>query len=80
MIPSLLLPFNLMKGVMNAALVFILYKPVTTALSRARIIDRKVGFKFNKNTIIMLIIGIVLLLASITVFMLVLNGEFQVVR
>lgn len=35
MIPTLLLPFNLTKAVFNASLVFILYKPISTALSRA---------------------------------------------
>ncbi len=32
MIPTLLLPFNLTKAVFNAALVFILYKPISRAL------------------------------------------------
>ncbi len=32
LIPSILLPFNLIKTVFNSAIVFILYKPVVTAL------------------------------------------------
>ena len=35
MIPTLLLPFNLTKAIFNASLVFILYKPISSALSRA---------------------------------------------
>ncbi len=35
MIPTLLLPFNLTKAVFNAALVFILYKPIASSLRRA---------------------------------------------
>ena len=35
MIPTLLLPFNLTKAVFNASLVFLLYKPISTALSKA---------------------------------------------
>jgi riboflavin transporter FmnP len=35
LIPTLLLPFNLTKAVFNAALVFILYKPISAALRRA---------------------------------------------
>ena len=35
MIPTLLLPFNLTKAIFNAALVFILYKPISAALRRA---------------------------------------------
>ena len=39
MIPTLLLPFNLTKAVFNAALVFILYKPISAALRRAGFIS-----------------------------------------
>lgn len=35
MIPTLLLPFNLTKAIFNAALVFILYKPVSNAIRAA---------------------------------------------
>jgi len=35
MIPSLLLPFNLTKAVFNSAIVFLLYKPISTALKSA---------------------------------------------
>ena len=35
MIPSLLLPFNLTKAIFNAALVFLLYKPISAALRKA---------------------------------------------
>ncbi len=35
MIPTLLLPFNLTKAIFNASLVFILYKPISSALARA---------------------------------------------
>lgn len=35
MIPTLLLPFNLTKAIFNASLVFILYKPISSALSQA---------------------------------------------
>ena len=33
------LPFNLVKGGLNAALVLLLYKPVVTALRRARLAE-----------------------------------------
>ena len=43
MIPTLLLPFNLTKAVFNAALVFILYKPIAAALRRAGFASQTVG-------------------------------------
>ena len=38
MIPTLLLPFNLAKGIFNACVVMILYKPFATALRSAHIV------------------------------------------
>jgi hypothetical protein len=35
MIPTLLLPFNLTKSTLNAAVVLLLYKPLSNALVRA---------------------------------------------
>ena len=40
MIPTLLLPFNLIKGLVNASLVMILYKPVCRAMQAAKLLPR----------------------------------------
>ncbi len=40
MIPTLLLPFNLVKGLVNASLVLILYKPVRRAMQAASLLPR----------------------------------------
>ena len=37
MLPTIFLPFNLVKGGLNMALILILYKPVVTALRKARL-------------------------------------------
>ena len=37
MLPTVFLPFNLVKAVMNSALTIVLYKPVVTALRKARL-------------------------------------------
>ena len=52
MIPTLLLPFNLLKGILNAALVMLLYKPVTTAMRATRLAVGEQHKGTNKNTII----------------------------
>ncbi len=41
MIPTLFLPFNLTKGVMNAAFVLILYKPISHILKSLKILPKK---------------------------------------
>lgn len=90
LIPTLLLPFNLTKAVLNAALVLILYKPVSRALKAAKIIDnRAVGSEIAKGrenfggsrwvSVILLAVGIVLVALSVIVFLVVLEGEFKII-
>ena len=38
MLPTIFLPFNLVKGGLNMAVILLLYKPVVTALRRARLV------------------------------------------
>lgn len=69
MIPTLVLPFNLAKGLMNSALALYLYRPVLMALSKARLLgDKKVSLSFNKNTLMSIIAGAILLVASAVTF------------
>ncbi len=68
LLPTLLLPFNLAKSLMNAAITMLLYKPVSTAVKRAGLATGRMDTKFNKQSIIMLVIGGVTLAAAITIF------------
>ena len=68
LLPTLLLPFNFAKALMNAAITMLIYKPVSTAMKRAKLIQGKMDTKFNKQSVIMLIIGAVTLAAAITIF------------
>ncbi len=71
LIPTLLLPFNFAKAMLNGAIVVILYKPAVTAL-------RFVGFakaspkggklRLDKNSVIMLILGTVTLTVAVIFF------------
>lgn len=71
LLPTLLLPFNLAKALMNAAIAMLIYKPVSVAMKRAGLISGKMNAKFNKQSVIMLIIGGVTLAAAITVFLII---------
>ncbi len=84
MLPTLLLPFNLLKAVFNASLVFIFYKPVTDLLRHAgfssaspegnnEIHDTHSGNKRFAVTVISCIIAIICLLF----FFFVLQGSFH---
>ena len=43
MLPTVFLPFNLVKGGLNMALILLLYKPVVTALRKARLAPEREG-------------------------------------
>lgn len=84
LIPTLLFPFNLTKGFLNASLVLLLYKPVTRALRASGLIIRMQSteppVKTRKITIIIAIIAAVLVVISILVFLVLLNGQFELYR
>ncbi len=70
MIPTLLLPFNLAKGILNAAVVLALYKPIVSALRSAKLISGGVEpYKFDRNTLIMLASSLILLAISIAILL-----------
>lgn len=43
MLPTLFLPFNLVKGTINAGLILLLYKPMVTALRRVNLVEPSTG-------------------------------------
>lgn len=72
MLPTLLLPFNFAKALMNSAIVMFIYKPVVTALKRLGIVKTQGGssaMTFNRTTKIILALGAVGLVISIAIFL-----------
>ncbi len=89
LIPSLLLPFNFTKAVMNAALVLMLYKPISRVMKGIHVTESATALSGNgavgnqptrKQKILMNVavfgIGLVLVALSVTVFIVVLDGGF----
>ena len=68
LIPKLLLPFNTAKALMNSAVVMLLYKPVSQALKRARLVTGSFNMRFNKQSVYLLIIAIITAALAITLF------------
>ena len=91
MIPTLFLPFNLTKAVLNSALVLILYKPISRAIKAAKVIrpsemgldadksERKSSKGFSKKDAVILAVGLALVALSVVVFIFVLGGEFSII-
>ena len=80
LILPLLLPFNLTKAIFNAALVFLLYKPVSTALKSSGFLkkeDNAVRVKYKPNPLT-LAIPLVIAIAAMLFFFLYLQGSFEI--
>lgn len=83
LIPTLLLPFNLTKAVLNAGVVLALYKPLITALRAAKLLPKsenaasgaKQSF-WSLRSLVFILIAIVLISASIIYMIFGLGGHF----
>lgn len=76
MLPTVFLPFNLVKGGLNMALTLILYKPVVTALRKARLAPEREasaqsGDRFDAGFLLFSLA----LLATFVLLVLVLSGK-----
>ena len=71
LIPTMLLPFNLAKALMNSAIAMLLYKPLITALRKAKLISAPSGKQtkfFNVYTALTAVVAIAALATSIVIF------------
>ena len=82
MLPSVFLPFNLLKGTINSALTLFLYKSVVTVLRKAKLLpntEKKVvatenGEKAFAITPLVMISSVIILVTCILII-LVINGK-----
>ena len=75
MLPSLFLPFNFAKTLLNAAIILLIYKPVVVALRKAKIHEgKKMDIKFSKQSVITIIASLVSLAVAIVIFV-ILNSK-----
>jgi riboflavin transporter FmnP len=78
LIPTLLLPFNCVKAVMNAAITLIIYRPITDIFKRMSLIERNKDIpKNNTKSIILLLCSLLVILLAILVFVFYLDGSFS---
>lgn len=69
MLPTVILPFNVAKTLMNSAIIMLLYKPIVMALRRAKLLKGEVGrLTFNKTSLIITIASVLSLTAAIVIF------------
>ena len=79
LIPTLLLPFNFIKSVLNAALVLIIYKPISTALKKARVADGGAdSYRFDKTAVILTVSGVLIAAACVVAFLVFMGGKINI--
>lgn len=82
LIPTLLLPFNLIKALLNAALVLALYKPIVTALRRARVLPVRelapegASYRMNAKSIAVLCIAAAVAVGCVLVMFYLMDASF----
>ena len=90
MIPTLLLPFNLLKAIINVGLVLLLYKHLGNALRKAGFLPRRAravqadaagepcnARRVHLRTVAVTVVAALLVAGAITVIFLVLGGKFD---
>ena len=74
-LPTILLPFNASKALLNSSVAMLLYKPLTVALAKAKLVQGKATkLTFNKYSIVIIVIGTLALAAAIVSFVLINNA------
>ena len=86
MIPTVLLPFNLTKAVLNATFTVVLYKPVSRTLRSSRLSGKELsedtaeqGKKkgFDRRSLLVTLIAIAIMIAALVIMFAVLGGRLS---
>ncbi len=83
LIPTLLLPFNLIKALLNAALVLAFYKPIVTALRKARVLPARelavdtAGYRMNAKSVAVLCVAAAVAVGCVLAMVYLMNGSFS---
>lgn len=75
MLVPVFLPFNMIKGALNAAITLILYKPLTKALRSAKLLPASDGTESSKGTTLKMLLIALVIFAVCAVVLLILNGK-----
>lgn len=77
LIPTLLLPFNITKGIVNAAITMIIYKPITSALRRARLLPASTAAVDKKKFVLISVCSVIVLAVMLIFLVFVLKGNIS---
>ena len=81
LIPTLLLPFNLCKSIINAASVLIIYKPITNTLKKTGlVISSNSEYKISVKSILLVVISVAIIIFTVLFILLYLGGSFELFK
>lgn len=68
LIPTLFLPFNLAKALLNSALSMMLYKPITVAMRRAGLLKGQSKMNINRSSVAIYTTALITLVVAVIIF------------
>ncbi len=77
LIPTLLLPFNITKGTVNASVTMIIYKPVTSALRKARLLPASTVTVDKKKFVLISVCSVIILAVMLIFLIFVMKGNIS---
>lgn len=77
MLPSLLLLFNLIKGIVNAAITMLIYKPVSSVFKKVGLLMGGNKATDKKSFMLLGVISVVVIALATLVILFILNGKFE---
>lgn len=82
MIPTMLLPFNLCKGIINGALLLIIYKPLTVPLKKSGLFNESSSPKYTltKKTVLLIIFSAVAFVIAVWYLINIMGGSFKILK
>jgi riboflavin transporter FmnP len=69
MLPTVFLPFNLLKGIINSGFILFMYRPIVLALKKMGLVERREGDKLSSIFSVTFFIGIIIVLIFIPVIL-----------
>ncbi|MBR4910572.1 MAG: ECF transporter S component [Clostridia bacterium] len=78
-LPTLILPFNLTKSSLNAAITLMVYKPLSAALKRAGLTPSSgdAKYRFGLRSVIVTVCAVLVIIAAVLVLILCMGGSFK---
>ena len=78
LIPTLFLPFNLIKGFVNMGITLLIYKPITSALKRTGLLESPKTETDRKKSWYLSICSVLIIIVSLILVFFVFKGGFEI--